>query len=144
MILRLSPGQANAMLDAIFNGVGSQIDSFILEGRTGAPPATANLAPTGTVLFSITLPADAFAAAAAQVVSKAGTWQDASADASGTCGHLRIRATGDAGTTNNTDRRFDADVTATGGGGFCELQTTTIVAGQQITLTAGSFTQPMS
>lgn len=142
MTLRLSPAQRNAILDGTFNGVGSNIDSFILEGRTGAQPATSDLAPTGTVLFSITLPADALAAASGQAVAQLGTWQDTSADAAGTAGWFRIRAAGDAGTTNNTDRRIDGAVTATGGGGELQLQNTNIASGQQITITSVSLSQP--
>lgn len=144
MTLRLSPGQRVAMLDAIFNSTGVSIDSYIMEIRSGTQPATADLAPTGTVLASITLPADSMAAAAspAATIAKAGTWQDASADATGTAGWFRIRAAGDAGTTNNTDRRIDGAVTATGGGGELELQNTSIAITQQVTITAVTFTQP--
>lgn len=142
MTIHLSPGQRNAMLDAIFNGAGINIDSFILEGRSGTRPATPDLAPTGTVLFSITLPADALTAAATQAVSKNGTWQDSSADATGTATWFRIRASGDAGTTNNTDRRIDGDITATGGGGDMELQNTSITVGQSITITTVTISQP--
>lgn len=142
MTLRISPGMRNAMLDAIFNGTGTNIDSFILEIRSGSQPATADLAPTGTVLASITLPADALTAAASNQVTKNGTWQDASADATGTAGWFRIRASGDAGTTNNSDKRYDGAVTATGGGGELELQNTSITTGQSITITAVTITQP--
>lgn len=142
MALRLSPGQRNAMLDAIFNGTGINSDSWILEIRSGSQPATADLAPTGTVLASITVPADAFGAAASGSVAKAGTWQDTSADATGTAGWARFRAAGDLGTTNNTDRRFDFAVTATGGGGEIELQNTSIASGQQVTITTFTVTQP--
>lgn len=144
MTLRLSPGQRVAMLDAIFNGTGINIDSYILEIRSGAQPATADLAPTGTVLASITLPADSMAAAVspAATIAKAGTWQDTSADATGTAGWMRIRASGDAGTTNNTDRRIDGAVTATGGGGELELQNTSVALGQSVTITSATFTQP--
>lgn len=142
MTLRISPGMRNAMLDAIFNATGTSVDSYILEIRSGAQPATADLAPTGTVLASITLPADAFGAAATNQVAKAGTWQDASADATGTAGWWRIRASGDAGTTNNADKRYDGAVTATGGGGELELQNTSITTGQTLTITSVTVTQP--
>jgi hypothetical protein len=142
--LRYSPGQAVAIGDAMWNAAGISIDNFILEGRSGAQPLTADLAPTGTVLFSITLPADSMAATASPgaTTAKAGTWQDASADANGTAGWFRIRAAGDAGTTNNTDRRIDGAITGTGGGGELELQNVVIAITQQITVTSATFTQP--
>lgn len=144
MTLRLSPGQAVAMADAYWNGTGISIDNFILEIRSGSQPATADLAPTGTVLASITLPADSMAATVnpGATTAKAGTWQDASADATGTAGWFRIRSSTDAGTTNNTDRRIDGAITATGGGGELELQNTSIAITQTITITAATFTQP--
>ena len=144
MTLRLSPGQAVAMADAYWNATGVSIDNYILEIRSGAQPATADLAPTGTVLASITLPADSMAATASPgaTTAKAGTWQDTSADATGTAGWFRIRASGDAGTTNNTDRRIDGACTATGGGGELELQNLSIASTQQITITSATFTQP--
>lgn len=130
------------MLDACFNSTGIAVDSYILEVRSGSQVASGDLAPTGTVLASITLPADAFAAAASNQVTKAGTWQDASCDASGTAGWWRLRASGDAGTTNSTDRRIDGAVTATGGGGELELQNTSITAGQTLTITSVTVGQP--
>jgi hypothetical protein len=144
MTLRFSPGQATQMGDAYWNAVGISIDNYILEIRSGAQPATADLAPTGTVLASITLPADSMAASVnpGATTAKAGTWQDASADATGTAGWFRIRASGDAGTTNNTDRRIDGACTATGGGGELELQNLSIAVAQQITVTSATFTQP--
>lgn len=144
LTLRYSPGQAVGILDAMWNTTGISIDSFIFDIRSGSQPATADLAPTGTVLSSITLPADSMAAAVSPgaTISKAGTWQDASADATGTAGYFRIRASGDAGTTNNTDRRIDGACTITGGGGELELQNTSIATGQQITVTTFTVTQP--
>jgi hypothetical protein len=58
------------------------------------------------------------------------------------CGMVRIRAPGDAGTTNNTDRRIDGACTITGGGGELELQNLSINVGQQITVNTATYTQP--
>jgi hypothetical protein len=144
MTLRLSPGQATQMGDAYWKAVGISVDGYILEIRSGAQPATADLAPTGTVLASITLPTPAMSSAVnpGATTAKAGVWQDASADANGTAGWYRIRAPGDAGTTNNTDRRIDGACTITGGGGELELQNLSINVGQQITVNTATYTQP--
>lgn len=144
LTLRLSPGQATQMGDAYWKSVGISIDGFILEIRSGAQPATADLAPTGTVLASMTLPTPAMSSAVnpGATSAKAGTWQDASADATGTAGWFRIRASGDALTTNNTDRRIDGACTATGGGGELELQNLSIAVAQQITVNTVQYTQP--
>jgi hypothetical protein len=55
---------------------------------------------------------------------------------------VRLRAPGDAGTTNNTDRRIDGVATATGGGGEWEFQNLVFAVGQQITVSSAIFTQP--
>src|SRR5215207_1386415 len=104
MAIRLSTALRNVILDSGFQAV---FDSGILEIRDGTIPTNADTAPTGTVLASITLPADWIAAASAGAVAKAGTWSDASADATGTPTWFRIRQSGDAGTTNTTDERLD-------------------------------------
>ena len=145
MALRLSTGFRHTSLDSQFNaGAGKQFDSGVLEFRTGAQPTVADDAPTGTVLASMTLPADAFGAAASGAVAKAGTWQDASADATGTAGWFRLKESGDLGTTNTTDRRIDGAITGTGGGGQIELDNTSIAIGQQVTQNTFTVTQPAS
>ena len=89
MTLQLSTGVRNAILDSIETAAGA---SAILKIRTGAVPATCATADAGTVLATVSLPADWMAAAAGGVKAKSGTWEDASADASGTAAHFRIYA----------------------------------------------------
>jgi hypothetical protein len=81
----------NARQNAIETTVGV---SPILRLRTGAPPANPAAADTGTVLATLNLPSDWLTASASGVVSKNGTWQDASADASGMAQHYRIYDSG--------------------------------------------------
>jgi len=87
-MLQFSPEVRNAMLDAAETATGT---SPILEIRTGAPPANTAAVATGTILCSMNLPADWMAAASGGQKNISGTWQDASADATGTAGHFRIR-----------------------------------------------------
>lgn len=84
----------NARQNAIESAVGV---SAILRIRSGAPPANPGTADSGTVLATMNLPSDWLTAAASGTVGKNGTWQDASADASGLAQHYRIYDT--AGTT---------------------------------------------
>jgi hypothetical protein len=143
--LRLSTAVRNARGNGWLNGTGtSTFDSGVLEIRSGTIPADADTAPTGTVLASITLPADAFAAGSAGVFAKAGTWSDASTDAAGTATWFRFRQSGDLGTTNTTDERVDGTVTATGGGGDITLDNVVIAAAQALTMNSFSFTEPAS
>lgn len=121
MAIQLSVAARNARLDAIETAAGV---SAILELRSGAAPANCAAADSGTVLATLTLPSDWMAAAAAGAKSKTGTWQDASADASGTFGHFRLKDSGGTvchiqGTvgTTGTDMIVDA-ATVTAGQSF--------------------------
>jgi hypothetical protein len=126
MAIKMSVAVRNAMLDATETGIGA---SAVMKIRTGAPPANITDADTGTVLATINLPADWMAAAAAGSKAKSGTWQDATADATGTAGHFRVYA------SDGTTQHIQGTVTATGGGGDMELDNTSIAAGQSVTIT---------
>lgn len=89
MALQYSAAVVNAKLDAIESTIGA---SAVLKIRTGAAPADLATADAGTVLATLTLPSDWMAAASAGAKAKSGTWQDTSADASGTAAHFRIYA----------------------------------------------------
>lgn len=86
MTIALSVAVRDARLDAIETEIGV---SAILRIRTGQPPGIGS-ADAGTVLADMTLPSDWMAAAASASKAKSGTWQDASADASGYAGHFRV------------------------------------------------------
>lgn len=112
--------------NTVLDGFDSAFNSGTLEIRTGSAPGAGNTA-TGTVLATITAPADAFAAASGGTKAKNGTWSDSSADATGTAAHFRM--TGGSNVIEGT-------VTATGGGGDIELDSTSITAGQVVTITS--------
>jgi len=131
MSLQLSTAVRNARLDAIETTIGT---SPILEIRTGAAPANCAAADSGTVLATVTLPSDWMAAASSGSKAKSGTWQDTSADASGTAAHFRIKDSG--GTTCH----IQGTVTATGGGGDMTVDNTSFAAGQNFTVTSFSLT----
>lgn len=134
MAITISDGAANAILetgyDAVFNG-------GTLELWSGTRPASANTAPAGTLLASGALPADAFAAAAARAKAKQGTWTLTGQSGAGTGTNAtwyRMKATGDLGTTNTTDKRQDGSVTATGGGGDLTLDNVNVANAQVVTV----------
>lgn len=137
MALKLTEAARNGILDS---GLDSEINSKILEIRSGSRPANAATAPTGTVLASITLPADALAAASAGTKAKSGTWSDTSADATGTATWFRIRASGDSGTTSEAQWRIDGDVGTSGAD--LNLDNTSIAAAQSVTINTFTFTLP--
>lgn len=91
MAIKFAVTTRNARADAVETDLGA---SPVLEIRTGAPPADCAAADSGTLLASLALPADAFAAASAGAKAKQGTWEDASANASGQAGHFRVKTSG--------------------------------------------------
>jgi hypothetical protein len=130
MALQLSVAVRNARLDAIESTVGT---TPTLEVRTGSAPADCATADSGTVLATLTLPSDWMAAASSGSKALSGTWQDTSADSTGTAGHFRIKASG--GTCH-----MQGTVTATGGGGDMTVDNTSFASGQQFTVTAFTLT----
>ncbi|AEG54038.1 hypothetical protein [Sinorhizobium meliloti] len=127
MALQYSVAVRNAKLDAVETAIGA---SPILKIRTGAPPANCAAADIGTVLATLTLPADWMAAAANGTKAKAGTWEDTSADAAGTAGHYRIYA------SDGITCHEQGTVTATGGGGDMTVDNVVFASGQAFTVTS--------
>jgi len=123
MAVQLSTAVRNARLDAIETTIST---SPTLEIRTGSVPANCAAADSGTVLATLTLPSDWMAAASGGSKALSGTWQDTSADATGTAAHFRIKQSttchiqGTVG-TSGTDMVVDS---------------VSFTAGQQFTVTA--------
>lgn len=101
MTIQYSVTVNNARLDAIETAIGG---SAILKIRTGAVPASCATADSGAVLATVSLPADWMNNAASAQKTKAGTWQDLTADADGVAGHFRIYET--TGTTCHIQGTF--------------------------------------
>ena len=122
----------NARLDAIETAIGT---SAIMKIRTGAPPANCAAADSGTVVATINLPSDWMAAASAGSKAMLGTWQDTSADATGTPGHFRVYDSG------GSVCHLQGTVTFTGGGGDMTVDVSgNITAGQQFTIATAVIT----
>lgn len=131
MAIQLSVTVRNSRLDAIETAIGT---SAILKIWTGAQPANCAAADSGTLLAQLDLPADYMAAAASGAKSKSGTWQETSANATGTAGHWRLYDSG--GSTCHAQ----GSITVTAGGGDLELDDITIDSGQVVTITSWTFT----
>jgi len=132
--------RTTSVINDLLDGLDAVFNSGLLDVYTGTAPATANLAASGTLLASITLPADSFAAATAAAKAKAGTWQDASADATGTAAHFRLKTSSDTNANTQNERRVDGSVTLTAGGGDMTVDSTSFTAGQVFTVTAFNLT----
>jgi len=131
MALQLSTTVRNARLDVIETTIST---APIMKIRSGSAPAFCVTADSGTVLATLTLPSDWLAAASSGSIAKSGTWQDTSADASGTAAHFRIYDSG--GSTCH----IQGTVTATGGGGDMTVDSTTFTSGQTFTISAFTMT----
>ena len=131
MALQLSVAVRNARLDAIETATGA---SAVLKIKSGAAPATCATADAGTVLATLTLPSDWMAAASSGSKAKSGTWEDTSADATGTAAHFRLYA------SDGTTCHAQGTVTATGGGGDMTVDNVSFAAGQAFSITAFTLT----
>lgn len=129
MAIQLSTSVRNARLDTIESTIGT---SAVLKIRTGAAPADVATADSGTVLATLSLPSDWMAAASSGAKAKSGTWQDISADATGTAGHFRIYASD--GTTPHIQGTCGI------GSGDLQLDNTSIASGQSVTVTSFTLT----
>ena len=131
MAVKFSVAVRNARLDALETAIGT---SAVLKIRSGAAPTNITDADSGTILATLSLPSDWMANAASGSKSKSGTWQDTSADNTGTAAHFRLYAS--AGTTQH----MQGSITATGGGGDMTVDNTSFVTGQSFTVTAFTLT----
>ena len=131
MTVQLSVAVRNARLDAIETTIGV---SAVLKIKTGAQPATCATADSGTVLATVTCPSDYMAAASSGSKAKSGTWEDTSADASGTAAHWRLYA------SDGTTCHAQGTVTATGGGGDMTVDNVVFAAAQAFTVTGFTLT----
>jgi hypothetical protein len=120
MAVQLSVAVRNARLDAIETTIGALA---VLKIFTGSPPVNCAAADSGTVLATVNLPSDWMAAASDGSKSKSSTWEDLSADNTGTAGHFRV---------------YDNGVTA------CGIQGTVGTSGTDMTVNSTSFTAGQS
>lgn len=134
MAIQYSTGLRNAKLDALETRTGTTPTLVIY---SGAAPANTSEANSGTALVTMTLPSDYMAAASGGTKAKSGTWEDSSADATGTAGHFRLYANS---TTNSGECVMQGNCGATSSGADMELDNTSISSGQQVTISTFTIT----
>lgn len=135
MAIQLSATVRNARLDAIETATGV---SAVLKIRTGSVPASCAAADAGTVVATLALPSNWMADAAGGSKAMSGTWEDASADATGTAAHFRLYA------SDGSTCHLQGTVTATGGGGDMTVDNTSFASGQKFTVTGFTLTDANS
>lgn len=106
---RFNTAFRNALLDG---GMLTDFDGGTLKIYTTPRPATADTAASGTLLATIDVDADSFAAAASGgVLAKNGTWEEASTPApGGTAVWFRLANAGDTIRIDGTVGTSDADL----------------------------------
>lgn len=113
---------------------GSIWDGGTLEIYAGAPPADPDDTPVGDLLATITIPATAFGAASAGVISKSGTWSD-TADDTGVAGFARFISA-------DTLKKMDVLVTEDPGDNDLLINELNITVGNTVTVVSLTFTTP--
>ena len=131
MAFQLSPAARNSTLQAIETAVG--INPILTIG-TGTVPTECASANTGNIVATMVLPSDWLSTPVLGVIQLSGSWQDLSADASGTAGYFRLH--NNAGTVCH----MQGTISASGAGGDMQLDNTNIAIGQQITITTFTIT----
>jgi hypothetical protein len=116
MAIQFSTAVRDARLDQIETTIGT---SAVIRIFTGSPPANCAAADSGTILATVNCPTDWMAAASGGSKAKSGTWEDLSADNTGTAGHFRV---------------YDSGVTT------CHMQGTVGTSGTDMIVNSTSFT----
>lgn len=128
-VVQLSVAVRNARADAFETTVGP---SAIMKHFGGAMPANCAAADAGAPLATINLPSDYLTNPVNGTKSKSGTWQDPSADASGTATHWRVYD------STGTTCHGQGDITNNAGTGSLKVDNVVYVAGQPIDILSWS------
>ena len=151
MTVRLSSQLRTNLAGAL--GFAATFANGIIEVRTGAQPASANAATTGTLLGTITLNSGAFvagsptngltfAAATGGSVSKSGVWSF-NGIAAGTAGWFRLKGNAlDNDALSTTLPRLDGSIAVSGAD--MNLSNISIAIGAPTTVDSFSWLQPAS
>jgi len=114
--------------------LGPFFNGGTLKIYTGAQPASANDAASGSLLATITIPATAFGAAASGIIAKNGTWS-AVATGTGTAGWARMAS---------SDGLKIMDLLCAESAAELIIDNDAVVTGGVVTVTALALTVPAS
>jgi hypothetical protein len=134
MAIQFNVATRNARLDTIESTNGT---SCSLEIRSGTKPgACATATSGGAVLATINLPSDWMAAASSGAKAIAGTWEDLSADGTGTASFFRVYNS--QSTKNETTCFLQGDVAVSGSD--MNVSSVSFTTGQSFSVTAFTLT----
>lgn len=134
MAIRLADAARDDATDAVVDLIDAGAGAGTIKVYTGSQPADADDAATGTLLVTITCADPAFGASSSGTAT-ASAIADATPVANGTAGWFRVE-------DSNGANVFDGSVTATGGGGDMELNTTAITTSEDVSVTSFTYTTP--
>lgn len=132
MSIQFSDDIRIARLELIETMVGP---SPVIEFRSGAKPANCAAPDAGTVLATITCPANWLNDVSAFAKTIAGTWQDLLADAPGTMGHARLKVSGGGAC------KMQWSVSGPGGGGDMIVDNPTVAQNQPFSVSTFTLTE---
>lgn len=137
-VVRLAVATSNAIVSTVIAGIDAGPAGGTVKVYSGAMPATPADAPGGTLLATFTLDAAASFGAPAN--------RSAALDATPPLAAVGVAA-GTAAWARVADSTgavvLDCDVSATGGSGALQLNTTTVSVGLDLSLTGGTLSVPM-
>lgn len=126
--MKLSDSRANATATAVLGDIDAGAGAATIKFYTGTQPATPDTAITSQTLLGTLTCSDPSGSVSGRVLTFSTITQDSSADATGTATWARVATS--AGTAV-----LDLSVTAVGGGGDIQMNTTSIVTGAPIGIT---------
>lgn len=132
MATRIPTGRRNAAADSVVDALDAGAAAGTLDVRSGAQPASANDAATGTLLATFTLGDPAFGAASTGVAT-ANAVANTTGLAAGTAGWFRAK---------DSDGNAVLDGSVGTSGEDLNLNTTTISVGVTVSLTSWTVTMP--
>lgn len=128
-VITLSNTAANNVLTAINDLLNAGSGAATIKLYTGTKPVGPDTAVTTQTLLGTLTCADPAGSVASRTLTFGSITQDSAADATGTATWARLADSAGVATA-------DIDVTATGGGGFMQLNTTSIVIGGPILISS--------
>ena len=138
---RISNATAQRLANAFDDEINDGSTAAAIDLRSGAQPADPDTAASGTLLATLTMSDPAFGAATdaapGGLITANSITDDSSADATGTAGYFRMRATG-----TGADDVADGEVGTSGAD--LNMNTTSITSGSTVSITSMTVTMPES
>jgi hypothetical protein len=132
-VIQLRSALADVALAALKTEI--EVDPVVLYIRTGSAPIDTSEADTGTVLATLNLSSPIFNAPSLGSMAYTGTWEDLSADNTGTAGHWRLAVDGTI--------YLQGTCSLSGDGGDLILSTLSFTTGDSVTIDSFTLSLPV-